>query len=81
MSDAVSFAEIDEQHVELLPTRTVMSTIFLAEGGSAGDGGDGVGGVGASLLSGIGILAPGNSYAGTGIGGPGGAYYAAPPES
>ncbi|MGH3885864.1 MAG: hypothetical protein ACRDSZ_04715 [Pseudonocardiaceae bacterium] len=78
MSDAVSFAEIDEQQVELLPERTVMSTIFLAEGETAGDGGDGVGGIGGAVLSGIGILAEGNAITGSGIGGAGGAINPAP---
>ena len=73
MFDAVSFAEIDEQQVELLPERTVMSTVFLTDGGTGGNGGDGTGGAGANVLSGIGILAPGNAGAGNGSGGPGGA--------
>lgn len=73
MSDAVSFAEIDEQRVELLPERTVMSTIFLTDGETGGNGGDGVGGIGATVLGGIGILAEGNSITGSGIGGAGGA--------
>ena len=78
MSDAVSFAEIDEQRVELLPERTVMSTIFLVEGETGGAGGDGVGGVGANVLGGIGILSPGNAITGSGIGGAGGAINLAP---
>lgn len=78
MSDAVSFAEIDEQHVELLPERTVMSTFTLGEP-SGGDGGDGVGGIGTDALSGIGILAPGTAVTGSGIGGAGGAVV--PPPS
>jgi hypothetical protein len=72
MSDAVSFAEIDEQHVELLPERTVMSTIFLAQGETAGGDDDGTGGIGYSVLSGIGILAPGTASAGDGDGDGGG---------
>jgi len=40
MSDALSFVEIDGQHVELLPARTVMS-MFHA-GGNGGSGGSGV---------------------------------------
>ncbi len=73
MSDAVSFAEIDEQQVELLPERTVMSTLFLADGPTGGAGGNGTGGVGVPILSGLGILAEGTSSAGDGIGGAGGA--------
>jgi hypothetical protein len=73
MSDAVSFAEIDVQHVELLPQRTVMSTIFLVQGETGGNGGDGTGGMGANVLSGIGLLAQGTAGAGNGTGGAGGA--------
>lgn len=72
MSDAVSFAEIDEQRVELLPARTVMSTIFLTDGETAGNGGNGTGGIGVGVLDGLGILAPGSSVIGSGIGGAGG---------
>lgn len=39
MPDAVAFTEIEEQHVELLPARTTLTT-----SGSGGSGG--VGGVG-----------------------------------
>lgn len=79
MSDAVSFAEINEQQVELLPERTVMSTIFQTEGGqTGGNGGDGTGGIGIPILSGIGILAEGTSSAGDGMGGAGGAVNPAP---
>jgi hypothetical protein len=49
MSDELSFAEIDGQHVELLPARTVLSMISLEgpRGGDAGNGGQGgKGGVG-----------------------------------
>lgn len=35
MFDALSFAEIDGQHVELLPARTVLS-LFSASGGGEG---------------------------------------------
>ena len=45
MTDALSFVEIDGQHVELLPARTVLS-LFTAggggpKGGDAGNGGPG----------------------------------------
>ncbi|MGH3874804.1 MAG: hypothetical protein ACRDSR_25425 [Pseudonocardiaceae bacterium] len=76
MFDAVSFAEVDGQHVELLPARTVMSVFSLDTGGN---GGDGTGGAGANLLAGLGILAPGTASAGNGTGGAGGAVTAAPP--
>jgi hypothetical protein len=33
MSDALSFAEIDGQHVELLPARTVLSLFTITGGG------------------------------------------------
>ncbi len=78
MSDAVSFVEIDEQRVELLPERTVMSLFSMADGPTAGNGGDGTGGVGVDVLSAIGVLAPGTSFAGAGIGGAGGAINPAP---
>ena len=70
MSDAVSFVEIDGQHVELLPARTVMS-MFHA-GNSGGNGGNGQGGVGVNLLAGIGVLGTGAASAGDGAGGDGG---------
>lgn len=35
MSDVLSFAEMDGQHVELLPTRTVLSMFHLADDGDA----------------------------------------------
>jgi hypothetical protein len=41
MSDALSFAEIDVQHVELLPARTVLSMFSLSGGSRAGDAGNG----------------------------------------
>jgi hypothetical protein len=47
MSDALSFAEIDGLHAELLPARTVMS-VFSMQGG---EGGNGQGGIGINLLN------------------------------
>jgi hypothetical protein len=44
MTDALSFAEIDAQHLELLPARTVLS-LFATTGGG-GKGGDVTGGAG-----------------------------------
>jgi hypothetical protein len=46
MFETLSFAEIDGQHVELLPARTVLSMFNLdaaagPQGGSAGNGGPG----------------------------------------
>ena len=70
MSDALSFAEIDGQHVELLPARTVLSC--CGGGGKGGDGGNAQGGLGINILSGIGILGTGTASAGDAVGGPGG---------
>ncbi|MFZ0121674.1 MAG: hypothetical protein WAN20_07355 [Pseudonocardiaceae bacterium] len=41
MSDALSFAEIDEQHVELLPPRTVMSMFMTGDCGCGDEGDEG----------------------------------------
>lgn len=48
MSDGLSFAEIDGQHVDLLPPRTVLSVYACgcgdgdgSDGGQGGDGGHG----------------------------------------
>lgn len=59
MSDALSFTEIDGQHVELLPARTVLSmTGFVktggqcgGNGGTGGNGGDAYGGIGVNALN------------------------------
>ena len=80
MSVALSLAEIDAQHVELLPARTVLS-LFSVGGcgygkGPAGGGGDG--GVGGTGQGGIGInllninWANQTNIAGSGFGGAGG---------
>ena len=45
MTDALNFAEIDGQHVELLPARTVLS-LFTVGGPEGGDGYGGDGGQG-----------------------------------
>jgi hypothetical protein len=37
MSDTLTFAELEAQHVELLPARTVLSLMFSASGGRGGD--------------------------------------------
>ncbi len=70
MSDALSFAEINGQHVELLPARTVMSLFAL--GGDGGKGGAAQGGVGVNVLSGIGVLGTGSASGGDAAGGAGG---------
>ena len=41
MSDALSFAELDGLHLELLPARTVLSTVTGNTGGAGGEGGTG----------------------------------------
>ncbi len=78
MSDALSFVEIDGQHVELLPARTVMSMFVLGggeeggDGGKGGSGGSAQGGVGVNILSGIGVLGTGTASGGDAAGGAGG---------
>lgn len=71
MPDALNFAEVDDQHVELLLARTVLS-LFVSGGtpGSPGDGSDGHG-------AGSTITNDGNGYTqyethGIGTGGAGG---------
>jgi hypothetical protein len=76
MPDAVSFAEIDGQHVELLPARTVMSVFVRgggggANGGTGGAGGGGTGGLGVDVLN-IDVAGDQTNGAGSGIGGSGG---------
>jgi hypothetical protein len=79
MSDALSFVEIDAQHVELLPARTVMSLLRTGgenggrggNGGHAGAGGKGHGGLGINLLN-IDLFGDQTNSAGDGIGGDGG---------
>ncbi len=41
MTDALSFGEIDGQHVELLPARTVLSLFTVGGGPKGGDAGNG----------------------------------------
>jgi len=50
MSDTVSFADFDGQHVELLPARTVLSMFSAVDGGIGLPGTPGVGGFGATVL-------------------------------
>lgn len=72
MSDAMSFTEIDAQHAELLPARTVLSGGggFDVDG-TAGDAAGGNGGAGVGVLSGISVLSSGDTQGG--VGGAGGA--------
>ena len=59
MFDALSFGEIEDQHAELLPARTVLSMIRVksgggcvgGNGGTGGNGGEGEGGLGVNLLN------------------------------
>ena len=67
MSDTDNFAELDEQHVELLPARTVLSMFSAGDGGVGSDGTDGVGTFGA-MVAGI----PIGDNVGNGIGTDGG---------
>lgn len=39
MSDAMSFTELDGQHVELLPARTVLSLFIVGDQGTNGSSG------------------------------------------
>ena len=79
MSDALSFVEIDAQHVELLPARTVMSLLHTGgenggrggNGGHGGAGGKGHGGLGVNLLN-IDLFGDQTNSAGDGTGGAGG---------
>jgi hypothetical protein len=69
MSDTLSFAEIDAQHLELLPARTVLSMMMITKlsGGSNANGGTGTGvGVGGTnintQLNNVGVLNHGNGH-------------------
>lgn len=46
MSNTLSFTELDAQHVEMLPARTVLSLMLLRGGGGSGGSGLGNGGGG-----------------------------------
>jgi hypothetical protein len=73
MSDALSFAEIEGQHVELLPARTVMSLFTAGGHNEGGHGGNAKGGLGV-VVSVIPITLFGDqtNSAGDALGGPGG---------
>ena len=66
MSDTASFSD-DEQHVELLPARTVLSMFIAGDGGVGGDGTNGTGTIGGNML-GMPIpgLGDGNGYGSNG---------------
>ena len=57
MFDALSFAEIDAQRVDLLPARTVLSLMGIAKSGGGGQcgGNGGQGGNGGAAYGGIGV--------------------------
>jgi hypothetical protein len=79
MFDALSFGEIENQQVELLPARTVLSAIRIkstggclgGSGGHGGNGGDGSGGLGVNLLN-IVLFDEQHNEAANGYGGDGG---------
>lgn len=62
MSDAIDFAELGEQHVELLPARTVLSVLHGAVNGPAGEPGTpGANGQGISKMTFLGMFGWGGS--------------------
>ena len=78
MFDALSFGEIEDQRVELLPARTVLSMIRVksggcvgGNGGTGGNGGEGEGGLGVNLLNII-LFDEQHNEAANGTGGNGG---------
>jgi hypothetical protein len=80
MFDALSFDEIAQHHVELLPARTVLSMIRIksggggcvgGSGGTGGSGGDGSGGIGVNALNII-LFDEQHNEAANGYGGTGG---------
>ncbi|MGH4009961.1 MAG: hypothetical protein ACRDTH_17720 [Pseudonocardiaceae bacterium] len=66
MSDTVSFAELDGQHAELLPARTVLSMFSAGDGGVASDGADAAGKLGINVLGIPLIPGGGNATGGAG---------------
>ena len=77
MSEALSFAELDEQHVELLPGRTVLSLLSLSRGpgGTNGHNGSSHNGIGLGSGTNTNIGGTQINIAGKGIGGAGGSAY------
>ena len=80
MSDAMSFAQLEDQTAELLPARTVLSMIRVKSGGgvcvggaggTGGNGGDGSGGLGVNALNII-LFDEQHNEAANGYGGAGG---------
>jgi hypothetical protein len=56
MSDALNLAEIDGQHAELLPPRTVLSVFSLYGGSSGGPGRSGGGNTLRSIVNLLGLF-------------------------
>jgi hypothetical protein len=81
MTDSLSVIEIDGQHAELLPARTVLSLIGIGKtggkdhcggnGGTGGDGGAAYGGIGVNALNII-LYPHQDNYAANAWGGAGG---------
>lgn len=70
MPGTLSFAEMDGQHVELLPARTILSLVSTGgHGGSQGDGGHGGDSDGAESEGGHGGIGGSGGAGGAGIGG------------
>jgi len=67
MSDTVSFAELDGQHPELLPARTVLSLFSAGDAGTGTNGGDAVGKAGINVLDIPLIPGGGNAYGSNGM--------------
>lgn len=67
MSDIVSFAELEGQHLELLPARTVLSLFSTANGGNAGNGEGAVGTMGITVAGIPLIPGGGNATGGDGV--------------
>jgi hypothetical protein len=67
MSDTVSFADLDGQHPELLPARTVLSLFSAANGGNAGNGEGAVGTMGITVAGIPLIPGGGNAVGGNGV--------------
>ncbi len=72
MSDAMSFAELEEQHVELLPPRTVLSLFSAAAPGASGTPGTATPGFPNTTIMFTSGIFSFHSTAGTATGGAGG---------
>ncbi|MGA9308838.1 MAG: hypothetical protein WBV74_00510 [Pseudonocardiaceae bacterium] len=61
MSAVLSFVELNAQHVELLPARTVLSMFSTGDGGTATNGTNSTGGGEINLLNHKFVLWPGTA--------------------